>query len=108
MCLILIIIPISILCQQIDEKNLVMKNGIYFEAGKDIPRDISIIGYDDSPVAVSGKVKLTTVTGHHNKLGIAAAELILKRIANPQEPSQSIVFAPSLIIRESTMNLNSG
>ena len=84
--------------------NDMMATGVvraYVEAGKRIPEDFSIVGYDDSQIAVSGEVKLTTVNQHHLEMGKAAVDLILRRIDNPQDPFRRIILRPTLVKRSS-------
>jgi LacI family transcriptional regulator len=44
---------------------------------------------------------LTTVDTSPRQLGDAAAELLLKRIEQPESPTRSIILQPRLIVRES-------
>lgn len=84
--------------------NDMMASGLvkaYRERGKSIPEDLSIVGFDDSPVAVHGTVKLTTVRQYPKEMGQAAAETILRRIDNPEQPYRRVIFAPELIVRDS-------
>jgi LacI family transcriptional regulator len=85
--------------------NDMMASGVvraYIERGKKIPDDLSLVGFDDSPLAVSGTVKLTTVRQHPQAMGQAAADLVLNRMTNKEQPHRRITFSPELVIREST------
>ena len=67
-----------------------------------IPNDLSVIGYDDIPMADFLIPRLTTVTKDAYMLGTHAFELLLTRVQNPDLPRQIIHHMPRLIIREST------
>ncbi|QNI36064.1 LacI family DNA-binding transcriptional regulator [Edaphobacter albus] len=73
------------------------------DAGLSCPGDISVIGFDD--IIVSGFVnpRLTTVRQPLHKMGVAAAELLIKRIQAPNQPyPENLWFDPELVVREST------
>ncbi|MBU3100246.1 MULTISPECIES: GntR family transcriptional regulator [Clostridium] len=69
-----------------------------------IPEDLSIIGFDDSPISKIMEPKLTSMTHPKEKMGRDAAKLIIKLINNGNhfEESDSILYEPELIIRNST------
>lgn len=69
------------------------------QLGKHIPEDISVVGYDDIPMAAVTQPPLTTIDQQAVKLGKAAAELMLKRL-NGEAPS-NVVIDPVLVQRES-------
>lgn len=73
------------------------------EVGKSVPGDVSIVGYDNAPIAREYAMKLTTVDDMGLELGRQAAEQILKHLEGnkSQEPKQ-IVIEPSLVVRKST------
>lgn len=67
-----------------------------------IPEDLSVIGFDDLPVASWVGPPLTTVRQPLVQMAMAAARLVL-RLANGEQPSQTRVeLATELIVREST------
>lgn len=78
------------------------------EEGLSVPDDISVTGYDDSYLAATCKVPLTTVTHPQEKLGQMAAELLLRiiREGDMEAESRHILIEPELIIRESTKKKN--
>jgi LacI family xylobiose transport system transcriptional regulator len=72
------------------------------EARLHIPEDLSVIGFDDLPVASWVGPPLTTVRQPLVQMAMAAARLVL-RLANGEHPSQTRVeLATELIVREST------
>lgn len=71
------------------------------EAGKRIPHDIALIGFDDMPWATSLSPPLTAVAQPAHELGATAAELLLARIADPQRSVRHVVLETQLVIRAS-------
>lgn len=71
------------------------------EHGLQIPRDISIIGFDDVPQAASAYPPLTTVRQPLEEMGSSAARLLLQYIAQPDHPVEQIELPSKLIIRHS-------
>jgi DNA-binding LacI/PurR family transcriptional regulator len=72
------------------------------EARLHIPEDLSVVGFDDLPVASWVGPPLTTVRQPLVQMAVAAARLVL-RLANGEHPSQTRVeLATELIVREST------
>lgn len=69
--------------------------------GLDIPRDMSVIGFDDIPQARIVHPKLTTVHQPLDQMGRIAVKLLLEQIENPANPPRHITLATKLIIRDS-------
>ncbi len=67
-----------------------------------IPNDLSVVSYDNIPMASFLVPRLTTVTKDAPALGKQAFELLLTRIQNPDLPRQQIRKPARLLIREST------
>jgi DNA-binding LacI/PurR family transcriptional regulator len=72
------------------------------DLGLRIPEDLSLIGYDDIPMADYLRPRLTTVTKNALALGKKAFEMLQSRIQNPDLPRQEFHSPARLIIREST------
>ena len=72
-------------------------------AGRRVPEDISVTGYDNSAIAQSGHVKLTTIAHPQEQMGRMAAVLLLACIRGEElAPSQRhLRIAPEMIVRES-------
>jgi len=66
-----------------------------------IPKEISITGYDDINYASFITPSLTTVNQGTNKIAEKTVEILLDNIYNPQK-YQQIILTPQLIIRDST------
>ena len=50
--------------------------------GLQVPQDISLVGFDDSPLAMATGVKLTTLSHPKTELGSDAAELLIDMMRN--------------------------
>jgi len=72
------------------------------DLGLQIPNDLSLVGFDNIPMANYLVPRLTTVTKDAATLGRKAFELLLRRIQNPDLPRQQIHSPARFIIREST------
>ena len=71
--------------------------------GLSVPRDVSVIGYDDIDFAASAQIPLTSIRQPKYQLGHAAAELLISECENPATHAhQRVMFQPQLIPREST------
>jgi LacI family transcriptional regulator len=67
-----------------------------------IPTDLSLVGYDDIPMASYMTPRLTTASKEIEIIGRDVVRLVLERIKNPERPYQVIYKPAHLIIREST------
>jgi LacI family transcriptional regulator len=69
-----------------------------------VPRDLSIVGFDDIFVSGLNAISLTTVRQPMREIGGAAAKLLLTRITDGKRSyrPKKIVFAPELIVRGTT------
>jgi LacI family transcriptional regulator len=78
------------------------------EQGRSIPEDLSVIGFDDIPIASLARIALTTVHLPKRDMGAAAAELLMTRIKG-EAPAVRRVIAPTrLVIRNSTGPASAG
>lgn len=73
------------------------------EAGLRIPEDLSLVGFDDNPIAEVMPVPLTTVLQPGESMGEKACEVLLDRLSNPDEEREprDFLFEPVLITRRS-------
>jgi LacI family transcriptional regulator len=74
------------------------------EAGRRVPEDVSVIGFDDIQSAAFQNPALTTVRQPLREMGVIAAETLLGRInaGTKASYSKSIVIEPELIVRASS------
>jgi DNA-binding LacI/PurR family transcriptional regulator len=76
-------------------------------AGLDVPRDISVVGYDDTEWAPLLDPPLTTVAVPAFQMGVKAASLLIQKLQNkkPRKPKK-IEIMPKLMIRHSASAIN--
>lgn len=73
--------------------------------GKRIPRDLSVIGFDDISFAKMFSPPLTTVQYPAYEVGKLAAKLLLDKLLGNNDSNMSINLHPKLIIRDSVRAL---
>jgi LacI family transcriptional regulator len=71
-------------------------------AGLEVPRDISIVGFDDLDLAAATSPALTTVWVPGFEIGVASCADLLRRIENDAAEPQQMVFDTRLVARAST------
>jgi LacI family transcriptional regulator len=72
-------------------------------AGRRVPQDVSVVGYDDIEPAGYVQPPLTTVAQGTTEIGRRAAELLVRRIERgPVQSPRAIVLPPILVVRDST------
>jgi DNA-binding LacI/PurR family transcriptional regulator len=67
------------------------------ERGIDVPRDLSVAGFDDVPEAALATPSLTTIRQPHHDKGSEAVRLLLDG-----KPSDSVLLPTELVVRAST------
>jgi DNA-binding LacI/PurR family transcriptional regulator len=77
-----------------------------FEAGKRIPEDVKIIGYDDVFISSVLEPSLSTIHVQKYRMGKNAAELLIAQIEGEKETGSegaAIELEPKLVVRRSTV-----
>ena len=74
---------------------------IALELGLRVPEDLSVVGFDDSPIAAFAKVPLTTVWQPLSQIGELAVEVLQKLIAGKQRHPVKTLLGTKLIERQS-------
>lgn len=70
--------------------------------GLRVPEDISVIGYDDSPLIAFTDPPLTTIRQRVEEMSAAAVNALLTEIGGGVSPRTELVYSPELIVRGST------
>ncbi|WP_284989656.1 LacI family DNA-binding transcriptional regulator [Arthrobacter sp. efr-133-TYG-120] len=70
--------------------------------GLRVPNDISVIGYDNSPLAKSRYLDITSVDNRSDVVGINAAHRLLARIEDPAIKPERTLIDPVLVVRSTT------
>lgn len=76
--------------------------GVLKSEGLRVPRDISVVSYDNTALATSHRLGLTTIDQPRHEMGLMAADLILTKIEDNRTAPSRVVLAPKLIVRDST------
>jgi DNA-binding LacI/PurR family transcriptional regulator len=72
------------------------------KAGLSIPRDISVVGFDDIAFAALSEPPLTTVCSPRVEIGRRVVEALITMIEHPGQPGVEIRIPTHLITRDST------
>jgi LacI family transcriptional regulator len=68
--------------------------------GAEVPADVSIIGFDDLPAASWPIIRLTTVSFDLEAMVRRAADLLVRRIEEPDRPVEQCKFRSELVVRD--------
>jgi DNA-binding LacI/PurR family transcriptional regulator len=71
------------------------------DAGLDVPGDISVIGYDNSPMSRLSRLSLSSIDQSTERLGHVALDLLRERIDGRREQRVELV-TPTLVARRTT------
>lgn len=71
------------------------------EAGRKVPDEVAVVGFDDSSAALASRPRLTTVRQPIEMMGQAMADMLLRRIENSDGPARTKMFGPLMMVRES-------
>ncbi len=77
------------------------------ESGLRIPQDVSVIGFDDSSLCQMIDPPLTTMGVHKERMGALAVNRLYERLRQDMPETVRILVQPSIIVRESVLDLNS-
>jgi DNA-binding LacI/PurR family transcriptional regulator len=72
------------------------------ELGRDIPNQVSVVGFDDMDESRAFWPPLTTVRQNFREVGRIAMERLLAQIDDPDAPSETTLIPTELVVRESS------
>jgi LacI family transcriptional regulator len=78
------------------------------ELGKDIPNDLSIVGFDDNPSGLYGPVGLTTVRQPLIRMAEESVKELNRLILSKKNAPKKILLRAELVIRESCKPFTAG
>jgi len=73
--------------------------------GKNVPADLSVVGYDDTYLAKHVFPQLTTMSVDSLSMGQVAVQLLTFRLSHPQAKRMSLIIHPTLVERDSAAEL---
>ena len=71
-------------------------------AGLTVPGQVSVVGFDDSPLMNCTEPPLTTVRQPIQQMSRAVVAMLLSQIERPASAYDGLVFQPELVVRSST------
>jgi LacI family repressor for deo operon, udp, cdd, tsx, nupC, and nupG len=72
------------------------------QRGMHVPADVSVVGYDDSPLMAFTDPPLTTVRQAVGPMATAAVQALIDEINGTNAPRDEFLFRPELVVRAST------
>lgn len=74
--------------------------GVLRERGRSVPGDVAVVGFDDSPAAISGDIQLTTVQQPSMAMGEKMAETLLALLRG-ESPERQSIMPTRMVVRDS-------
>ena len=72
---------------------------VLHDAGRSVPGDVAVVGFDDSSAAVAARPALTTVRHPLEDMAAEAARMLLSRLDDPDARVTSVIYEPTLVER---------
>ncbi|MDD4807263.1 MULTISPECIES: LacI family DNA-binding transcriptional regulator [Caproicibacterium] len=85
--------------------NDMMAYGVFQQAdqqGIQIPRQLSVVGFDDLQFSQLMRVPLTTMKQPAYDIGAGAVQKLIQMLDHPDQPQDNLIFKPELVVRSST------
>jgi DNA-binding LacI/PurR family transcriptional regulator len=71
------------------------------DAGRSIPGDVAVIGFDDVPIGLGARPALTTVRQPIEAMGRAMADLLVRAVEGHQDGPTQVILPTTLVRRDS-------
>ena len=94
--------PTAIFCYNDQIASMVMTAAR--DCALNVPRDLSVVGFDDSQKALASDIKMTSVTHPKTEMGRQAAAFMIGILDNDSDSLQ-ITYRPELVVRDSCKNI---
>jgi DNA-binding LacI/PurR family transcriptional regulator len=75
------------------------------EMGLRVGKDLAVTGFDDTPAAAFMWPGLTSVRQPFDEVARVLVDLLVHRLANPDQPPQTVLLRPQLVVRGSTVGI---
>lgn len=72
------------------------------DAGRHVPDDVRVVGFDDSSAALAASPALTTIRHPLEDMAAEGARLLLARVDDRTMRVSSVIYEPTLVIRSSS------
>ncbi|MFF7974939.1 substrate-binding domain-containing protein [Streptomyces sp. NPDC007905] len=72
------------------------------QSGRQVPGDVAVVGFDDSPVAADSDPPLTSVRQPLEDMGRELARLMIARLNSEDVPEPTVILRPALVVRQSS------
>jgi DNA-binding LacI/PurR family transcriptional regulator len=72
------------------------------EAGRRVPEDVAVVGYDDDPIAAALQPPLSSVRQPIEEMGREMARLLMEAIDSPDRPPRRVLLTTRLEVRHSS------
>lgn len=69
--------------------------------GRRVPEDVAVVGFDDSSAATASRPLLTTIRHPVEDMAAEMTRLLLAHVDDPDRAVTSVIFEPSLVVRDS-------
>ncbi|GAA1588101.1 LacI family DNA-binding transcriptional regulator [Actinomadura kijaniata] len=70
--------------------------------GLRVPQDVSVVGFDDSPLTAYLDPPLTTIRQSVREMSLAAVDMLLQEIGGTRAHRTELLYRPELVVRDST------
>ena len=77
-------------------------------AGRRIPDDVALVGFDDSPIAKTFDPPLTSVRQPIEEMGREMVRLLVEQLADPGSVPRTVILATQLVRRRSSEGVQPG
>ena len=92
--------PTALVCMSSQVAIMVM--GALKRRRLEVPRDVSLVGFDDTAYSELMTPSITVVDVPFVSIGSKAAEILLERLSRPDQPARRVMLEANLIVRETS------